>query len=478
MPKRLPKAAQKPPEEVIDDLLRPHSFASKVLALNLYDWQRKVLLDMEPKDCRVALRAANGSGKTSTIIASILLWHALVFQRSIAVTTAGVFRQVESQLWPSLRSHIAKLGGPWEVTSGEIRYLHPNGNTSRIIGYSATDPGRAEGWHAEDHDTAPLLMVVDEAKTVSDPLFEAISRCQPTRLLIASSPGGSSGAFYRAFTKEADMWKRHAVTAFDCPHITEKQIQEVIQRYGEKHPLTRSMVYGEFVDIGNESLIINLNQLQNCLTSPPDFKPGTKIAGVDFAAGGDANVLCVRDGNKVLGFTAWRERDTMSAVGRFIVEFKKAGLKADDIYADASGLGMVMCDALAEAGWEVNRVNFGSAAYDTDAYTNRASEMWYGMAKKIESAEIILPDDEELTAQLTCRRSLVNSKGKLGVESKDSMRARGLASPDKADALALCLDGGNMRFDLTFPVEKPTWRSLQAMMESDDPVMAGFDAGG
>ena len=222
MPKRLPKAAQKPPEEVIDDLLRPHSFASKVLAINLYDWQRKVLLDLEPRDSRVALRAANGSGKTSTVIASILLWHALVFQRSIAVTTAGVFRQVESQLWPSLRSHIAKLGGPWEVTSGEIRYLHPNGNTSRIIGYSATDPGRAEGWHAENHDSAPLLMVVDEAKTVSDPLFEAISRCQPTRLLIASSPGGSSGAFYRAFTKEADMWKRHAVTAFDCPHITQK----------------------------------------------------------------------------------------------------------------------------------------------------------------------------------------------------------------------------------------------------------------
>jgi hypothetical protein len=99
-----------------------------------------------------------------------------------------VFRQVESQLWPSLRNHIAKLGGNWEVTSGEIRYLHPNGNTSRIIGYSATDPGRAEGWHAEDHENHPLLMVVDEAKTVADPLFEAISRCQPTRLLDRLQP--------------------------------------------------------------------------------------------------------------------------------------------------------------------------------------------------------------------------------------------------------------------------------------------------
>jgi hypothetical protein len=474
----MPKPPKRSQEEILEDLSKPSAFASNVLGINLYDWQRKVLRDLEPRDCRVALRAANGSGKTSTVISAILIWHALVYPRSIAVTTAGVFRQVESQLWPSLRNHIAKLGGAWEVTSGEIRYLHPNGNTSRIIGYSATDPGRAEGWHAEDHEYHPLLMVVDEAKTVADPLFEAISRCQPTRLLIASSPGGTSGAFYRAFTKEANMWQKHAVTAFDCPHITQTQIDEVVQRYGEKHPLTRSMIYGEFVDIGLESLVISLTQLQNCYNTPPRFKPGVRIAGVDFAAGGDQNVICISDGNKILPMIAWREKDTMAAVGRFIVEFKKAGLEANNIYADASGMGMVMCDALAESGWVVNRVNFGATAYDNNAYTNRSAEMWYGMAKKIEDAEIILPEDEDLTAQLTCRRTITNSKGKLGVESKDSMRARGIASPDRADALALCLSSTNVGLDLTFQIERPTWKSLQEMMVSHDPVMSGFDAGG
>jgi hypothetical protein len=474
----MPKPPKRSQEEILEDLSKPAAFASNVLGINLYDWQRKVLRDLEPRDCRVALRAANGSGKTSTVISAILIWHALVYPRSIAVTTAGVFRQVESQLWPSLRNHIAKLGGAWEVTSGEIRYLHPNGNTSRIIGYSATDPGRAEGWHAEDHEYHPLLMVVDEAKTVADPLFEAISRCQPTRLLIASSPGGTSGAFYRAFTKEANMWQKHAVTAFDCPHITQTQIDEVVQRYGEKHPLTRSMIYGEFVDIGLESLVISLTQLQNCYNTPPRFKPGVRIAGVDFAAGGDQNVICISDGNKILPMIAWREKDTMAAVGRFIVEFKKAGLEANNIYADSGGMGMVMCDALAEAGWVVNRVNFGATAYDNNAYTNRSAEMWYGMAKKIEDAEIILPEDEDLTAQLTCRRTITNSKGKLGVESKDSMRARGIASPDRADALALCLSSTNMGLDLTFQIERPTWKSLQEMMVSHDPVMSGFDAGG
>jgi hypothetical protein len=480
LPKRTAKETRERNKqlEFLNSIRRPPGFAKHVLGLNLYDWQARVLRDVEPLNSRVALRAANGSGKTSTVIASLLLWHAYCHQKSLSVTTAGVFRQTESQLWPAMRSLITRLGANWEVTSGEIRFTHENGMVSRIIGFSASDPGRAEGWHAEDHKAHPLLIVVDEAKTVSDGIFEAITRCQPTRLLIASSPGGTSGAFYRAFTKEAQLWKPHAATAADCPHIPLTYHDEVIAKYGEKHPLTRSILFGEFMDLDGDSLVIGFNQLQACLTSPPDFKPGqVRLAGVDFAAGGDCNVLVVRDGNKILPITAWRERDTMSAVGRFIVEFKKAGLDADNIYADASGLGLPMCDALSEAGWDVNRVNFGSAAYDADAYTNRAAEMWYGMAKRIEAADIILPDDEELTAQLTCRRTMTNSRGKLGVESKDSMKARGIGSPDKADALALALSGGSERWNLVFPVERPSFRTL-CEMHTTDPVMQGFDAGG
>lgn len=99
------------------------------------------------------------------------------------------------------------------------------------------------------------------------------------------------------------------------------------------------------------------------------------------------------------------------------------------------------------------------------------------MAKQIESADIILPDDEELTAQLTCRRSITTSKGKLGVEPKDAMKSRGISSPDKADALALALSGGSERWDVVFPVERPSFRQLLEMHTSD-PILQGFDAGG
>ena len=54
--------------------------------------------------------------------------------------------------------------------------------------------------------------------------------------------------------------------------------------------------------------------------------------------------------------------------------------------------------------------------------------------------ELILPNDSDLIAQLSCRKYTVNEKSKIVVESKKTMKARGLPSPDEADCvLLLCL---------------------------------------
>jgi hypothetical protein len=45
------------------------------------------------------------------------------------------------------------------------------------------------------------------------------------------------------------------------------------------------------------------------------------------------------------------------------------------------------------------------------------------------------PSDEKLIAQLTSRRKLYDSKGREKLESKADLRARGVESPDRADAL-------------------------------------------
>jgi hypothetical protein len=147
--------------DALEEASQLENFPEMFLGMDAYGWQKKVLEQLNEKECQVALKAANGSGKTSIVAASAILWHMVRFPESLVVTTAGVWRQVEGQLWPTLKKYISGLGQGWRATSNELHYQ----NGSRAIGFSTNDAGKFEGWHRQG-PTENLLMIVDEAKTV------------------------------------------------------------------------------------------------------------------------------------------------------------------------------------------------------------------------------------------------------------------------------------------------------------------------
>jgi hypothetical protein len=54
--------------------------------------------------------------------------------------------------------------------------------------------------------------------------------------------------------------------------------------------------------------------------------------------------------------------------------------------------------------------------------------------------ELILPNDNDLVGQLSCRKYTMTDNSKIKIESKEDMKKRGLSSPDEADCvLLLCL---------------------------------------
>lgn len=165
----------------------------------------------------------------------------------------------------------------------------------------------------------------------------------------------------------------------------------------------------------------------------------------------------------------------MSAVGRFITNFKAAGLKADEIDGDADGMGIPICDALADAGWPISRFHGGSAPRFEDRYLNLITETWMEGNSDIEKGRWILPNDPELRGQLMARRKRHTAQGKLALETKEAMRARGVPSPDRADAVL-----GVMRPPLR---AKPVSLVPPERWDYDEPEMGqrarpGFDAGG
>lgn len=443
-------------------LATPHGFAKAILGLPIYDraepkpagtcarggvtyydivegdLQKQILDAIEPPGSRVSALTCNGAGKTSTILTSAILWHMAVFPHSLFVSTAGVYRQLKDQLWPSLEMQAQKFPG-WEFKRGSLEIAAPNG--SRYKGFVTDDAGKAEGYHGNknpfydlQHDKGPLFIAIDEAKSVPDPIFQAVDRCTYQRLLYASSSGLAGGEFYRSQTAAGSPFKRFRIRAADCPHLDHDKNAEIIAKRGLDHPLVRSTIFAEFMS-DPEGVVIPLRVILDAMERGPDPQGQGRHAFCDFAAGGDENVIALREGNQIRLVKCWRETNTMAAVGQFILEFRQLNLEPHQITVDADGLGKPMADALAESGWPVNRESNGRQAHDAYSYVNRGAEIWHEGAETLKRREFALPDDEELKGQLCGRRSKVNSRGQLALETKDEMRRRGLASPDRADAV-------------------------------------------
>jgi hypothetical protein len=68
-------------------------------------------------------------------------------------------------------------------------------------------------------------------------------------------------------------------------------------------------------------------------------------------------------------------------------------------------------------------------------YGNKRAELWGMMKEWLKTASI--PNDRSLKTDLTGPTMKPNSSGTIFLEGKKEMKARGLASPDAADALAV-----------------------------------------
>lgn len=417
----------------------PAFFAWYHLGLDLYPWQVEALESIG-RGVRnglpaTSLVAANGSGKTQRVIAPAILWFLWRHPRGWCPITSGSCLQVEKQLFPALhafRSHPLFRG--WTFQQMEVRT--PQGG--HAIGFSTDSPGRAEGWHPKlAADIDPVFYVTDEAKSIPDEIFEAISRCTLSYQLLASSPGAPRGKFYRSHHEERADHHCITATSADCPHISVEKIERDRRLYGADHPVFRSMHLAEFTE-SSERLLLTPAALSTALRSqPPIDESGDTAAFCDFAAGGDENVLAIRRGNHTRIIHHWREKDTMQAVRRFAAMFARENLRADQIWGDADGLGTVMIDALAETGWRIQRFHGGRRPIGPgDYYANRISETWITGCREIERGRVHLGSiDPDLFRQLTTRRTEWADNGRLRIEPKDSLRASGLPSPDLADAL-------------------------------------------
>jgi len=311
-----------------------------------------------------------------------------------------------------------------------------------------------------------MLFIVDEASGVADPIMEAILGTlsgENNKLLMCGNPTRTSGTFYDAFHVDRSLYKNHTVSSADSPRTNKQNIESFIQKYGRDSNVVLVRVFGEFPKQEDDVFIILSLIEHSCMLELSEDIPMNRISfGVDVARyGNDETVIARNVGGTITLPVMFRGQSLMTTVGKIVQQYRTVMIEfpayRGKIYVniDDCGLGGGVTDRLEEVKQEekldrlvIVPVNAAAKVPDEgigedtkvkacDIYENMTSYLWGIVKELLLAEEISLPNDNEMVAQFSCRKYRLTSRGRILLESKEEMKKRGIASPDRADAVVL-----------------------------------------
>jgi len=429
-----------------------------------YDWQKAVWMACWQKNARVAVKTCNSSGKTSMLVPILALSWMSAFPGSKVVITSANERDIEEQLMPSFENAIAPYRkNGWKKVGMNIIAPSIDGvlPPSKTVCFCTKSGKNFEGHHNKLYFDAdgverfcPLLVIVDEAKSVADDIFHAVTKCKPTVQLRISTTGADSGGFHDAAENSDGTWTTG--TEFNgeyheftipwtlCPHLMDDpgeyaQSMAMIERYGVNHPEVKSQLLAEFFRSGTMMVMSDhdLRSMSDCAAGGIPHIPGQRVAFCDLSGGGDECTFGFRDGNLIHPIEIVRRgSDTPPSVTAkdYIALFKKYGLTGEQVYCDNGGLGAEIIKQIRAYGYNVTPVNFATGAIDKKKFKSRIAEQHWLLKELVNDKKLILPRDKKLMEQAKLRRYTMKNddSNQIALEKK---RKRGEDSPDRLETV-------------------------------------------
>lgn len=426
-------------------------------SMSLHQWQKDISFELCWPDTpatakhplKYCLIAANGSGKDAFVIAPFVVWFACSKIRSLTIITSSSGSQLQAQTENYIRSLCQAINEQtgFEVFRIRQRFIKCLLSGSEIRLFATDEEGKAEGYHPLEPNRE-MLIVVNEGKSVTDEIHQALKRCTGFNYwLEVSSPGEPKGYCYSAAT----TWRyTRRVSYVDCPHLSDDEREEDKVLYGENSAYYRSKWLALFTSTGGET-IIPRELLDRLLQFPPNvtgFEAWPIRVGIDLSKGKDEIVLCFTKGNKCLKEIPFRETDTTitaDRIDRYLMDILQCpDRKYEFIFADDGGIGGAIIDMLVRKGWiNIKRIHNQSPAINKRHFGNRGAEAWDRVKRFFEEG-IFDPTGltDKTIDQLTSRKTKDKLTGaKVYLQSKQEAKAHGFDSPDRADAFILSLTG-------------------------------------
>ena len=423
-------------------------------------WQREVLQDIAAHikqnngkvdfdTLREAVASGRGIGK-SALVSWLVIWMLSTRIGSTTIVSANSESQLRKVTWAEITKWLAMgLNSHWFEVSATS--LQPAKWLTELVERDLRKGTRYWGvegrlWSAENpdafagvHNMDGVLVIFDEASGIDDAIWAVtagfFTENTPNRFWFAfSNPRRNTGYFYETFHSKRNFWNTKVVDARTVEGTDKQVYQQIIDEYGPDSSQAHVEVYGQFPNAGDDQFIGAVVVDDAMKREKYKDQSAPIVIGVDPARfGADATVIAVRQGRDIVKIIRHRGDDTMTVVGyviEAIEEFKPALVVIDE-----GGLGAGIVDRLKEQRYKIKGVNFGNKAKNPIMYGNMRAQMWGDMREWLKTASI--PHDRFLKSDLISPMMKPDSRGTIFLESKKDMKARGLASPDAADAICV-----------------------------------------
>ena len=292
--------------------------------------------------------------------------------------------------------------------------------------------------------------------------------------LAFGNPTSNSGPFRECFGAHRHLWNTAQIDSRTVEGTNKAYLDELIETYGVDSDIVKVRVRGQFPSASSMQFIASdlvdaarVRDFHNLVTEPIIF-------GLDCARfGDDHSTLAIRCGRDARSrpWKRWHKTDAMTLAGDVAIAAQIH--RPDAIFVDAGSVGAAVVDRLRQLGVEnVHEVWFGSKGGDATwsgamrvKTANKRAEMWTNMRDWLDNGAI--PDEDALATDLTGVEYGYAAHDEILLEKKEHMKARGLASPDDADALALTFAAPVMPRDTLYCPNDPQPRQRPLTEEEE-----------
>lgn len=453
----------------------PVHFVEDLIGVTPDEQQAKILQSVADNSM-TSVRSGHGIGK-SAVEAWTVIWFMATRPFPKIACTAPTQHQLFDILWAEVSKwlrHAPALEKEFVWTKEKV-YLKGYPEEWFAVARTATKPDALQGFHADD-----ILYIIDEASGVKDNIFEPVLGALSTpgaRLLMCGNPTQLSGFFYESHTKNRASYKTFHVDGRKSGRVSQEFIDTIIRMYGEDSDVFRVRVAGEFPK-AEADVFIQLSLVEKSIMTEfsPRKTPNTIRIGCDVARfGDDKTVIGSKIDEKATIDKKRQGQDTMKTADDIVLLYydllkRYPGYKDTiTVCVDDGGVGGGVVDRLKQmqrnnperlAQMNVVPIKFGQRIkhkhyHDSTTFmmaTVRALLSPHDEDGNEKPVELILPNDDDLVAQLSGRKYGLTENAKIKVESKDDMKKRGLPSPDEADCVLL----------LCVPIREPKKKGAKA----------------